>query len=416
MTVQPPAVLSGGTRPIATGPDTSLLGGPERESLLAAFDAAAARGGFEGDEVARLERRFAGHVGAAEAVAVSSATAGLQFLLTAAGVGPGDEVLVPGHTFPASAHAVLHAGAVPVFVDVDRETLCLDPDRIAEAVTGRTRAVLVVHIGGKPARMPGIAAAAARHGLVVVEDAAQAHGATLNGRSVGRSGAGGAFSFSPKLMTSFRGGMVVTDDRAVADRCRELRFHGFGPGRSHAAQQGGGARSVHRVPGYSAALSGLQAAVLLPQVDRLEERVRHRNANGLRLARGLAAVGGFRPVLGTPGSRSNFYMLEAFYDPAGFGGLTRDEAVTALLAEGVPVSPVPLAHMAAPENPSLEGSRALPLPVTEAFRDTGVVLGHPLQSLVLSGPPEFVDEAVARAAHVKEHAGPIAAHLRGGRA
>jgi dTDP-4-amino-4,6-dideoxygalactose transaminase len=415
MTSKLPAILQGEIRPIATGPETSLLGDPERAALLAAFDAAAARGGFEGDEVARLERRFAGYVGAAEAVAVSSATAGLHFLLTAAGVRPGDEVLVPAHTFPASAHAVVHAGAVPVFVDIDRETLCLDPDRISEAVTDRTAAVLVVHIGGKPARMPEILAAAGRHGLVVVEDAAQAHGATTDGRSVGRFGAGGVFSFSPKLMTSFRGGIVVTDDPALAARTRELRFHGFGADRSHAAQRAGGARAVHKVPGYSAALSGLQAAVLLPQVDRLDERVAHRHANGLRLAEGLAALGGFRPVLGAPGSRGNFYMLEAFYDPAGFGGLTRDEAVTALLSEGVPVSPVALAHMAAAENPSLERFRALPHPVTAEFRDGGVVLGHPLQSLVLSGPPAYVDKALERAALVREHADRIAAHLRGGR-
>lgn len=408
-----PAIVRGEQRPIPVDPAASLLGERERAAVLAAFDAAAARGGFEGDEVPRFEREMAATFGAADAVAVSSATAGLQFLLTASGVGPGDEVLVPAHTFPASAHAVVHAGADPVFVDVERDTLCLDPGRIEAALTERTKAVMVVHIGGKPARMDQIMAVADRHGLVVVGDAAQAHGATLDGRPIATFGAGSVYSFSPKVMTSFRGGAIVTDDTELADRCRELRFHGFSPQRTSANKQGpDGRRFEHRSPGYSAALSGLQAAMLLPQLEQLAERVAVRHENGVRLADGLAETGGFEPVRGVPGGRSNFYMVEAFYSPAGFGGLTRDEVAEALLWEGVPVSPPAVAHMLAPENPSLRGYRAMPHPVAVAARDEALVFGHPLQSLILSGSSANVAEAVDRLHLVRANAERIADFLR----
>lgn len=405
-----PAIIEGRTRPLVTDPGASLLGDQERRALLAAFDAAAARGGFEGDEVARFERELAARIGAAHAIAVSSATTGLQLLLTSAGVGAGAEVLVPAHTFPASAHAVIHAGARPVFVDVDRDTLCLDPGRVHEAVTEHTRAILVVHIGGKPARMPEIIDVASRHGLAVVEDAAQAHGATLAGRHVGTFGLGGVFSFSPKLMTSFRGGAIVTDDPLIADRCRQLRFHGFSPEREGAGRQTpGGRRFVHHVAGYSAAMTALQAAMLIPQLGQLEDQVRRRHDNAVRFAAGLASIGGFRPVPGVQGSRGNYYMLEAFFDPEHFGGLPRDLAAEALLSEGVPVSPVALAHMLAPDNPSLEHCRAMPHPVAVAFRDEGLVFGHPLQSLFLSGDPSYVTEALERVALIKASADRIAA-------
>ncbi len=408
-----PAIMLGQHRPIPVDPTASLLGERERAAVLAAFDAAAARGGFEGDEVSRFEREMAAAFGAVEAVAVSSATAGLQFLLTASGVGPGDEVLVPAHTFPASAHAVVHTGADPVFVDVERSTLCLDPNRIEEALTERTKAVMVVHIGGKPARMDEIMAVAERHGLIVVGDAAQAHGATLDGRSIATFGAGSVYSFSPKVMTSFRGGAIVTDDAELADRCRELRFHGFSPQRTSASKQGpDGRRFEHRSAGYSAALSGIQAAMLLPQLEQLAERVAVRHENGLRLADGLAATGGFEPVGGVPGGRSNFYMVEAFYTFEGFAGLTRDEVAEALLCEGVPVSPPAAAHMLAPENPSLRRYRAMPHPVATAAVDESLVFGHPLQSLILSGAPAYVAEATERLHLVRANAERIADFLR----
>jgi dTDP-4-amino-4,6-dideoxygalactose transaminase len=396
-----------------TDPAATLLGPAERAALVASFDTAAARGGFEDpDEVPAFEREFAERIGSAYAVAVSSATVGLHLVLAAAGVGPGDEVLVPAHTFPASAHAVVHAGADPVFVDVDRKTLCVDPDRLAEAVNERTRAIMAVHIGGKPAQMTEILAVGERFGLVVVEDAAQAHGATLHGRGAGTFGVGGVFSFSPKLMTSCRGGAIVTDDPDLAERCRQLRFHGFPSARTHNDKTSPEARRfLHELPGYSAALTAWQAAVLRPQIATLPERVRVRAGNGLALAEGLAAIGGFRPVLGVSGGTSNFYMLEAFFDVQGFGGLSRDQAVTALLFEGVAVSPVAVTHMLAPENPSLLKFRSMPHPVAIAARDEGVVFGHPLQSLVLSGDRRYVAETLERVAFVRDNASRVADFL-----
>lgn len=408
-----PAVIRGEQRPLVTDPDATLLGPAERAALLASFDSAAARGGLEApDEVPAFERDFADRIGSAFAIAVTSATTGLHLMLTAAGVGPGHEVLVPAHTFAASAHAVVHAGADPVFVDVDRATLCLDPGRLADAVTESTRAIMAVHIGGKPARMPEILAVAERFGLIVVEDAAQAHGATLDGRGAGTFGTAGVFSFSPKLMTSCRGGVIVTDDPDLAERCRQLRFHGFPSARTDSDRTSLQSRPfLHQLPGFSAALTAWQAAVLRPQLAALTERVQARAANGHALAEGLAAIGGFRPVLGVPGGKGNFYMLEAFYDPAGFGGLSRDQAVTALLHEGVPISPVPVTHMLAPENPSLLRFRTMPHPVAIAARNEVVMFGHPLQSMVLSGDRRYVTEALERVMLVRDNATRIADFL-----
>jgi dTDP-4-amino-4,6-dideoxygalactose transaminase len=401
---QIPAILAGTPRELIADPRASLLGDAERAALLSAFDDVVARGGREGDEVEVFERAFAARLGAAHTVAVSSATTGIQLLLTALGVGRGDEVLVPAHTFPATAHAVVHAGAVPVFVDVEPDTLCLDPHQIAAAASTRCRAVLPVHIGGKPARMDQILASARSGGLAVVEDAAQAHGARYRHRSVGTFGDGGVFSFSSKLMTSFRGGAIVTDDDELAEECRRWRFHGFESARRRGHDGAGPTtRFVHHLPGYSAMMTPLQAALLGPQLDRLAASCSTRASNGRRLARALAESGGFEPILGDPDGEGNFYMLEAYYRPDGFAGLSREELVESLAWEGVPVSAIPLAHMLAYDNPSLH-RYASACPNAERAALTLVIFGHPLQSLVLSGRTEYVDRVIERIAFVQRHA------------
>ncbi|HEX3150060.1 MAG TPA: DegT/DnrJ/EryC1/StrS family aminotransferase [Gemmataceae bacterium] len=405
-----PTILEGGEpRPLIVDPSLSLLGTDERSSLLQVFDACARRGGKEADEVEQFEQRFAARHGSPQAVAVASATSGLQVALQALGVGQGDEVLVPPYTFPASCHAVLHAGARPVFVDVDRETLCLDPDLITRRLTPRTKAVMVVHIGGKPARMGPLLEAARRHGLVVVEDAAQAHGATYAGRPVGTLGDAGVFSFSPKLMTSLRGGVILTSDAQVAERCRQFRFHGLPGIRNRVRQQRQLATSVaphfvHHVAGYSLMMTALQAAVLMPQLDKLHERFARRHANGAYLAQGLGRLSGLQPVLGCVEGKSNFYMLEVMYDPAGFAGLDRDQLVTALSWEGVPISPTAVTHTPVYDNPSLAAFCDLPCPVAEDVLPRLLVFGHPLQSLVLDGGHDDLDRILDRVALVHRHA------------
>lgn len=409
-----PALLAGEPRPLITDPSLSLLGAAERESLLHYFDQAAARGGREADEVEQFEARFAQKLGVEHVVATVSATAGMQLALEAHGVGPGDEVLTSPYTFAASGHAIVHTGARPVFTDVEMQTLCMDPREMERRITPRTRAVVVVQIGGKPAQMDEINAVARANGLVVVEDAAQAHGATYDGRYVGTLGHAGVYSFSPKLMTSFRGGAIATDDGEVAELCRRLRFHGLAGNRNRVRKQQqmevvAQAHFVHHEPGYSLCMTPLQAAVLLPQIDALDDKFALRHGNGQYLVDGLARIPGLTPVTGTERGRSNYYMVEVLYDPAGFAGLTRDQLVAALSWEGVPVSPTAATQMLQYRNPSLEAYVDEPCPVAEQLMEDLLVFGHPLQSLVLHGDRERLDQVLAGIETVQRHAEEIAA-------
>ncbi|HWW75339.1 MAG TPA: DegT/DnrJ/EryC1/StrS family aminotransferase, partial [Pyrinomonadaceae bacterium] len=181
-----------------------------------------------GREVEAFERAFADYVGARECVGVSNGTAAIQLALQACGVGAGDEVVVPANTFFATAEAVSTAGATPVFVDCDPTTYNIDAGKIEAAVTPRTRAVIPVHLYGQPADLDAVFEVAERHGLVVIEDAAQAHGARYKGERVGARGRAGCFSFYPgkNLGAYGEGGAVVTDDAGVARRVRMLRDHG----------------------------------------------------------------------------------------------------------------------------------------------------------------------------------------------
>jgi len=182
----------------------------------------------QGQEVAAFEDEFAAIVGGHTCVAVNSGTSALHLGLLAAGIGPGDEVIVPSFTFAATANAVAMTGATPVFADIEADTFCLDPDAVAAAVTSRTAAVLPVHLYGHPVRWDGLAGIAERHGLLLLEDAAQAHGASYDGIPVGALGDMAAFSFyATKNMTTGEGGMVVCRDDATARTVRLLRNQGM---------------------------------------------------------------------------------------------------------------------------------------------------------------------------------------------
>jgi dTDP-4-amino-4,6-dideoxygalactose transaminase len=216
---------------------------------------------FLGENVFRLEEEFARYCGASYAVGVGSGTDALHLALRAAGIGPGDEVITVAHTFAATVEAILYTGARPVLVDVDPVTCTMDVEQVAAAVGPRTRAIVPVHLYGHPADMDGIMAVARRHGLFVLEDACQAHGAMYRGRRVGSLGDAAAFSFyySKNLGAYGEGGMAVTNDRALATRMQMLRNHGSK------------AKNRHALLGYNARLDEIQAAVLrvkLPRLDR----------------------------------------------------------------------------------------------------------------------------------------------------
>jgi dTDP-4-amino-4,6-dideoxygalactose transaminase len=212
-----------------------------------------------GPELAAFEEAFAGLCGCEHAIGVSSGTDAVKLALLGAGVRPGDEVIVPVNTFIATAEAVSHIGAVPVFVDCRPDTANIDPSLVEAAVTARTAAVLPVHLYGQPADMDPILEIASRRGLAVVEDACQAHGATYKGRPVGSMGVTAAFSFYPgkNLGALGDGGAVTTSDAAIAAMVKLLRNHG---------QED---KHTHRLIGYCDRLHNLQAALLLVKIARL---------------------------------------------------------------------------------------------------------------------------------------------------
>ncbi|HTK05703.1 MAG TPA: DegT/DnrJ/EryC1/StrS family aminotransferase [Ktedonobacteraceae bacterium] len=211
----------------------------------------------QGPLVAEFERRFAELCAVREAVALSSGTAALYLALLAHGIGPGDEVITSSFSFVATANAVLLTGATPVFVDIEPSTYTLDPDAVASAITPRTKALLPVHLYGHPCDMLRLCQLAAARNLVMIEDACQAHGATLHGRPVGSFGTGCFSFYATKNMTTGEGGMVTTNDSLLAERLRLLRNHG---------QQ---ERYVHVAMGQNLRMTEIQAAIGLVQLAKL---------------------------------------------------------------------------------------------------------------------------------------------------
>jgi dTDP-4-amino-4,6-dideoxygalactose transaminase len=229
--------------------------GPEEQALVA--ETLASGSLAQGPRVRELEQRFAALVGVPYAVATSSGTTALHLALLAAGVGPGDEVITAPFTFIASGTSILYTGARPVFVDVDARSFMVDPDRIEAAITPRTKAIMPVSLYGQPADLPAIEAIAERHGVALIEDAAQTHGASIAGRPSGSFGQG-VFSFYPtKNMTTGEGGMITTRDGALSDWARLRREHGMK------------VRYHHDVLGYNFRMTDIHAAIGLAQLDKL---------------------------------------------------------------------------------------------------------------------------------------------------
>jgi perosamine synthetase len=239
------------------------------------------------------------------------------------GIGAGDEVIVPSFNLIVAANAVILTGARPVLVDVDARTWCLDPALVEEKITPRTRAIIAVHIYGHPCDMDAIMAVAARHGLRVIEDGAEAHGAEYKGRRVGAIGDAGCFSFyGNKIITTGEGGMVVTDDRALAAQMRLLRNQAFEE-----------PRFVHRFVGFNYRLTNIQAAIGLAQVERIDERVAHKRAMAGWYSRLLAGAAGVTLPAEEPWAKNVYWMYGIVLDEA--FGPNRDETMRALAAHGV---------------------------------------------------------------------------------
>jgi dTDP-4-amino-4,6-dideoxygalactose transaminase len=331
-----------------------------------------------GAEVARFEQAWAAHTGTAHCVGVASGLDALHLTLVAMGVGEGDEVLVPSNTYIATWLAVSRAGARPVPVEPDPATSNIDPDRLVAAITPRTRAILPVHLYGLPAEMDAIRAVAAHHGLRVLEDAAQAHGATLAGVPVGSLGHAAAWSFYPsKNLGAFGdGGAVTTDDAALAERLRSLRNYGSR------------AKYVHGERGLNSRLDELQAAILRVRLPRLEATNARRRAIAAAYDAALADSAA-RPLARLP-ERVNAFHLYVVRVP------DRDAFQRALAQAGVQT----LVHYPRPLHghpPYAElGRRGVPLTVSERLADEIVSL--PLFPELTDAEVERVATAAASAA------------------
>lgn len=215
-----------------------------------------------GKYVTQFEESFSKYCGVRYGVATSNGTAALHLALLALGIGAGDEVIVPNMTFAATINAVLYTGAAPVIVDIEEDSWCISPDEIERAVTKRTKAVIPVHIYGQPCDMEEICNIAQKHGLYIIEDCAEAHGAEWNGKKVGSFGDISCFSFfGNKVVTTGEGGMCITDNEELAEKMKVYRDHGMRKDR----------RYYHEVVGYNYRMTNLQAAIGMAQVERIDE-------------------------------------------------------------------------------------------------------------------------------------------------
>jgi perosamine synthetase len=287
----------------------------------------------QGPVVAAFEREFAAWCGVKHAVAVNSGTAALHLVMLAHGLKEGDELVTSPFTFVASANAALFVGARPVFVDIEPDTYCMDPDKVEAAITPRTRAIMPVDLYGHPAQIPELREIADRHGVVLIEDACQAHGGAIGREKTGALGVTATFSFYPtKNITTGEGGMVTTDDDSVAKKVDMLRQHG--------ATQ----RYHHDVLGFNFRMTDIAAAIGREQLKKLDRwnEVRRRNAS--LLDEGLAGAAGVRTPRERPGYRHVYhqYTILVDGDRDEFQARLRELGVGSAVHYAVPVHMQPL--------------------------------------------------------------------------
>jgi len=300
-----------------------LLGGNEERYVLECLRTnwISSAGRF----VTRFEQQFSEFCGTRYAVACTSGTSALHLALYTLGIVPGDEVIVPTFTMVATANSVRHCGGTPVFVDAEPRTWNMDPEKIEAAITPRTRAIIPVHTYGHPADMDAILALARRHGLNVVEDAAEAHGARYKGRRVGSLGKCGCFSFyANKIITTGEGGMITTDDEELAQKARNMRDHAFSPERHF----------WHRAVAHNFRMTNLQAAVGVAQMERADWLIQRRIENAARYNAPLAGVRGI--TLPPPGTDdvTNVYWMYSILVEDEFGA-SRDDVRRHLASRGI---------------------------------------------------------------------------------
>ena len=292
-----------------------------------------------GERCRAFEAAFAARCERTHAIAVANGTLALDLALRALGLGPGDEVIVPARSFVASASCVVTVGATPIFADVDPDSQTVNASTIAAVFTPRTRAIIVVHLGGWPAPMDEIMTLADALGILVIEDCAQAHGATWDGHPVGSFGAAAAFSFCTDkiISTGGEGGLLLLRD-SDAWRCAwAFKDHGKAPGQEPAQPSNGQFRWLHRSVGSNYRMTEMQAGIGLLQLGKLDRWVADRNRNATILNRHLAALPAIRTVLPPAPIVNAYYKYYAFVRPDRLRpGWSRDRILAALIARGIP--------------------------------------------------------------------------------
>jgi dTDP-4-amino-4,6-dideoxygalactose transaminase len=333
-----------------------------------------------GRRTIEFEEAWAAYCGVKHAVFMASGTVALEAVLRALGIGPGDEVITVSFTFNATVSAILQAGARPVFVDIRAEDFCLDLDRVEAAITPRTKAIMPVHLYGLMADMDPLVAIAERHGIPIVEDAAQAHGATYRGRRAGQFGPAMFSLYATKNLMTGEGGFATTDDDALADRIRLYRNHGMR------------VRYHHEALGSNFKPTDLAAALGLAQLARLDERTERRRRNAARLTAGLA--GYLTPHV--PDGREHAWHQYTMRFPG-----ERARVIEGLTERGVGTLiyyPVPV-HRQAYLQAFVPGAADLDLPVTNRLSDE--VLSVPVR------PNLDPDDLEAVIAAIREVATPV---------
>jgi dTDP-4-amino-4,6-dideoxygalactose transaminase/nucleoside-diphosphate-sugar epimerase len=288
-----------------------------------------------GPKVQRLEDQLGEYLGVKHAIAVSSCTAALHVSLAALSIGLGDEVITSPITWPATANVIFQLGAKPVFVDVERDTLNLDPKLLEERITPRTRAIIPVHMAGQACDLDAIHAIAERHGIAVVEDAAHAIGATYRGRKIGTISPLTCFSFYPtKNMTTIEGGLVTTEDDDLAEKIRVLSFAGISRDAWKRYSNAGSQHWQFLYPGYKYNMTDIQAAVGLHQIGKLDGFIEQRDAHVRRYREMLSDTPGVSWLADRPWGRHARHLFEILVEPEALT-IDRDEFLAALKAENI---------------------------------------------------------------------------------
>lgn len=338
-----------------------LIEDDEIEHVLSALKRGEISGSF-GSAIPEFEEGFAAYCGAKHGIAVSSGTAALHVAVDAAGIGLGDEVLISACTNIATALAVYRAGAIPVPVDSEALTWNLDLSKIEELITPRTKAILPVHIYGHPVDMDALMGIAERHSMIVIEDCAESHGATVRGRMTGTFGAMGCFSFyANKIITTGEGGMVVTNDDALAERVRLLRNLAFMTPRFH-----------HEIAGYNFRMTGLQAALGVAQLPKIERIIGGKRRVAAAYNELLSDIPGLQLPHEASWARNVYWMYCVVVRPE--FGINRDELTRVLREDGIDTRTFFCPMGQQPFLRAQPGFRNVPCPVADYLWERGLYL------------------------------------------